>query len=313
MSVTRASLIRGPGIVSWNSATIFSEGDIAPRYEPVWNPVETSMYGEVDRVRRDFVIRIPIRLWGAWENLATLFPSALLNPTIGASLYGTSDTPLSITARNGDKITYNNAQITKLADLRLGVDENIFAADVEFTAILANNTLPESNAAYYTVATGQTFTESAFAKTNFKRERWTGAWGTKTGWTTVVPKDGFHVGWELGLAPVTVDGYGTVDMTIRGLVATCRCVPIGPSLAQIEDQIKLAGQSGAGAAHGTLVSTNAADLVLTSSSMGVTLKNVSLTKGGHAFGQEPLRMGEVEWTSARLFTAGVPQAVATLS
>jgi len=313
MAVSRAALIRGPAIVTWNGATIFSAGDIVPRHAPVWNPVQPRMYGAVDRVRRARGIRSPMGLGGAWENLRVLVPTALLNPTIGASLYGTSDVPLTITARNGDKITYHNAQITRLADLRLGVDENVFAADVEFTAILANNTAPESNAAYYTGATGQTFTESAFAKTNFKRERWTGAWGSKTGWTTVVPQGGFAVAWSLGLAPVTVDGHGTVDMTIQGLVASCRCVPIGPTLAQIEEQMKLAGMAGYGAAHGSLLSSNAADLVLTSSSMAVTLKNAALTRGGYAFGQEPLRNGEVEWTTTRLFTAGVPQAVATVA
>src|SRR4051812_24029524 len=116
MSVARSALVRGGGIATWNSITMFTRSDIVARMAPTFAAVSTSMYGEIDKVKTDLLIKCPLTLWGAWENLSVLFPAALMNPTVGASLYGTgSDLPLVVTARNGDQFTLVNAQITKLA------------------------------------------------------------------------------------------------------------------------------------------------------------------------------------------------------
>lgn len=307
MSINRStSLGRGPAIVTYNGATLFTRDDIVPRHAPVWNPVRTSMYGEIDQFKRDLVIKVPLRLWGAWENLPTLFPSAVLNPGIGASVFGATDIPLTVLARNGDQITYANAQITKLADLCLGTDSELFAADVEFTALLANNTNPETAGAYYSVATSQPYSDAAFSKTNFKKVRWTGAWGSKAGFTSIAPQKGFNIGWRLELKPVTVDGYGTIDMTLAAFAGFCRCIPVGPTLAQIEAQTNAQGSP-----FGGLLSSAAADLTLTGGTSSVVLKNAGMTGHGYVFGVEPLRVGEMAWSTTRGFSSGAPVAVAT--
>jgi hypothetical protein len=308
MSLNRTILSRGPALVSYNGATLWTRDDIDLRHAPVWSPVKTAMYGEVDQFKRDLIIKIPLRLWGAWENLGTLFPSSVTNPVIGASIYGGSDVPLTVLARNGDQITYANAQITRLADLYLGADSELFAADVEFTALLANGVNPETANAYYTVQTGQAYSDNAFTKANFKKVRWTGAWGGKSGFTTIVPQKGFSVAWKLELRPVTADGYGTIDLTLAGLAGGCRCIPLAPTLAQIEAQTDAQG-----AAFGTLLSAGAADLTLAGGASSVVLKNAGMTQHGYVFGVEPLRVGEVAWSTTRGFSAGVPAAVAVLS
>lgn len=314
MSVTRSGLVRGPAQVTWNGITMFSKEDIAPRHAPSWDPVLTSMYGEVDKVKKDLVIKIPLRLWGAWESISVLFPTAVLNPVVGSAVFPASDLPLVITARNGDQVTYANAQLTKLADLRLGVDADVFSADVEFTAILKNSANPEDDGAYYTTLTGATFTESAFAKTNFKRVRFTGAWGTKAGFTAIIPQDGFRLGWNLSLKPVTVDGLGTVDFTHNGLVASCKCIPIQPTMVQVEAQAKLGGNgTGNGTAHGTLLGGNVADLTLTGTGVTVVLKNAAIEDSGYVWSNEKLRQGEISFATTRGFTTGVPNAVATVA
>lgn len=293
--------------MSWNSVTMYSEGDIVPRFSPSLASLMTSAFGEIDKVITDRMIKVGIRLWGAWESLSTLFPSALLNPVAGASLYGTTDLPLVITGRNGDRITVVNAQITKLADLFLGVDSSLFAADVEFTGILAGGANPEDASSYFSTATAQTYTE-AFAKTNFKRQRFTGAWGAKTGWTAIVPQLGVNIAWNLNLAPLRVTGLGTVDMTVKDMVGSAKCVPIGPTMAQIKTEGVFE------TALGTLQGANAADLVWTGSggSPVITLKNAALGENGLAFGIEPLRNGELAWNTTRGFSAGAAVAVATV-
>jgi hypothetical protein len=316
MALNRSLLTRGPAIVSYAGVTLYTNADILARFGPVWNPVNTSMYGQVDKFIKDRVYKLPLRLWGAWENLSVLFPGYALAPQAGASIFGATVTPLVILARNNDQITYNNAQITRLANLYLGVDSDLFAADVEFTCIIGNSSSttlfnPEDSNAYYATGTG-VYADSAFAKTNYKRVRFTGAWGSKTGFTAVIPQKGFQVSWELDAKPLTCDGLGTVDFTIGENVmqGTCKCIPIQPTIAQLEAQTAAQGVQ-----LGTLLSNTAADLVLTGNggSPVITLKNAAITEHGYAFGIEPLRQGEVTWTTTRGFSANAPTAVATVS
>lgn len=317
MALDRTKLTRGPAIVTYGGGTFYTNADILARFGPVWNPVNTSMYGQVDKFIQDRVYKVPLRLWGAWENLSVLFPSYALAPQAGASIFGTSATPLVILARNGDQITYKNAQITKLAGLYLGVDSDLFAADVEFTCIIGNTSgttlySPEDAGAYYATLTGQTYADNAFAKTNYKRVRFVGAWGALTGFTAVIPQKGFQVSWELDARPLTCDGYGTVDFTVgeNTLQGTCKCIPIQPTMAQLE------AQTGAqGVQLGTLLSNTSADLTLTGNggSPVIVLKNAAITEHGYAFGIEPLRMGELTWSTTRGFSANVPQAVSTVA
>ena len=308
MAVTRANLGRGPAHVTIGGARLYTRDDLVARHAPVWEPVRASMYGEVDKFKRDLVIRIPLTLFGNWDDLAVLFPAAILTPSVGSSLFGSSDSAVVILGKNGDQVTYHNAQITKLADLFLGVDSELFAAAVEITALIKNSAEVSDANAYYTVATGQAYTENEFSKATFKKARWTGAWGTKTGFTTIVPQAGFNVSWELALEPVVVDGHGTVDMTIAGLVGTCRCIPLGPTLAQIETENQTQAL-----AHGTLLSAGAANLVITAGANSVTLNGAGAIESGHAYGIRPLRVGEMAWATTRGFTLGVPGAVAALA
>jgi hypothetical protein len=314
MGIARSQLGRGPAVVTWNGITMWTRDDIIPRHGPVWNPVPTSLYGQIDKTRKDLVIKVPLRLWGAWESLSTLFPSAIMNPTPGTALFGASDLPLVILGRNGDQVTYTNAALTKLADLYLGVDEDLFVADVEFTALLANSANPEDDYAFYRVQTGISYADGSFAKTNFKKVRFSGAWGAKTGFTTIVGQKGWRVAWSLDAQPDPVDGLGTVSMFIgpNGLIGNVKCVPIGPTLAQIETQAKLGGVTGVGQAHGALLGANAADLTLAGSGISIVAKNAAIVEHGYAFGTNPLRVGEMAWETTRAFSAGVPAAVATV-
>ena len=193
MAITRSQLVRSAAIVKKGSAVFFTRNDIALKHAAQWQDVITSMFGKVDKFKKDLVIKFPMTLWGAWENVSILFPSAVLNPTQGASLYGSSDTQWIVWARNGTRVTYTNAQITKLTNLYCGVDSDLFAADVEVTAIIGNNKNPEDASAYL-VIDNTSFTDTSFAKTNFQKVRFTGAWGRDHGIHNDHPAERFQRG-----------------------------------------------------------------------------------------------------------------------
>jgi hypothetical protein len=308
MAIQRSSLIRGPAKITFGGATFFTRDDIVLRHVPVWEPVVSSLHGQIDKFKRDFMIRFSVNLMGLWDNLGVLFPSALVNPVVGARIFGDTDTALVIHAKNQDRVTLHNCQITGLASLHLGVDQELFSGAVEFTALLKNNANPEDSGAYFTADTAA-YTETTFALTAFKKARWTGAWGAKTGFTAIVPQGGFQVGWQLDLVPDVADGHGTIDMTIGNgaLVAQCRCVPLGPTPAQTDTAQDVE------AAHGTLLSAGSADLTLTAGSDSLVLTNANLVESGRAFGTQPLRIGEVVWETTRLLTAGATEAVAVFT
>ena len=306
----RSFLTRGPAIVTYAGATLFTRGDIVPRHAPGWEDVVTSMYGRVDRAKKDLVLKIGLPLFGNWTNLSVLFPSYAMNPVTGTSVFGAGDVPLVIQARNSDVITYANAQLTKISNLHLGVDNELFSADAEFTGLIGNTANPEDANAYYTMS-NSAYTDATFAKTTFLKARFTAAWGSLSGFSSFVGEKGFAIDWDLQMKPVYVEGYGTRDMTITDMVASCKGIPVVPTIAQLEAQAQAQGT-----ALGSLLSALPAtgtDLVLTGGGHSITLKTASIIEHGYAFGQEPLRLGEVTWQTTRGFAVGVPAVIAAVS
>ena len=315
---TRASLSRGPGYMTIGGATLFPISDMDPRHSPEFNPVKLSLHGQIDKYKTDFVIKHRISVFGLFSSLPVLFPSYILNPTIGASIFTNADQTLVYQARNNDRITYFNSQITKLLDLHLGVDSETFSAALEITSIIANGANPEDASAYF-VRDTNVYAAPTFDMTQFVKSRWTGSWNGKAGLTAFVGQNGFNISWTFDAKPCVVKGWGTVDMTVGegGLIGMCKCIPIVPTAAQIDAAQGLGGGTTgaplAGDAHGTLLSSLGADLTLTAGAHSVVLKGAGITESGSVFGIEPLRNGELAFETTRGFAANVPNATAAIS
>ena len=308
---TRSSLGRGPAFITWNGVNLYLRGDLDSKHSPLFDPVKGSLTGQIDKTKRDLVIKNNVMLFGLWQNLSVLFPSWLLNPVPGTSVFGTgSDLPMVVQARNSDTITYANTQITKLSALHLGVENELFAAAVEMTSIIAGGANPEDSGAYFTRGTNAYAAPASLVLTNFIKARWSAAFGSVTGLTSFIGQKGFDLSWNADLKPVAVEGWGTVDMTVGegGMIAQCKCIPIGPTGAQID-----AAQVSSGVAHGTLLSSDAAALTLTSTGHSIVLNGASILESATVFGIEPLRIGEMVFETTRALTAGALGAVATVS
>ena len=313
MSLSLSTLGRGPAIFTINGGTFFVRDSMLPKHAPVWEPVGCTAFGHIDKFKKDLIITNNFMLFGNWSQLSCLFPAALLNPVPGSPLNTSANNPLVITAKNGDQITYPQSQITKMANLYLGLDSEIFAATIEVTSLLSNLggvlLTPETAGAYFTRAIGVMYDASSFALTNFLKTRWSAGWAGKTGLTSFQSQKGFNVAWNLDLKPDSIDGYGTVNFYIgeAGLIAALKCIPLGPTMAQID-----AVQPGLGA-NGALLGAGAADLTLTGAAAGsVVLKSAALVETTTAFGNEPLRVNEMAWETVRAVVAGAIGAGATV-
>ncbi len=310
MSIDRANLLgAGAPKVTFNSGEFWTRDEVIPRIAHSLTEQRASMYGRVTRTRGPRVITVTIPLFSLWQNLSILFPSTVLNPTIGSRIFGSSDLPLVLHAKNGDRLTVHNARITGLANLKLAANESIFSAAVTFTGLIRNNYDPEDANAYYTYD-NSSYNEGSFALTNFLAKTWTGAWGSRTGFTSIYTQAGWDINWELGLEPDLVDGLGVVDMFLTNFGATAQCIPVGPTIAQIEGAQYF---QGTGAEIGTGIHSSVDDLVITSGSASVTLKAAALTETGLAFGPIKKRLGDTIWEATRGFSTGTPQALAAIA
>lgn len=309
MAPLRSQFIRSPAIVTYGGGTFFMRPTFSVRMIATWKDVMTSMYGKVDKVRTDQVFKIQFLLWGAYENLPILFPSYLLNPIYGASVFGNADVPLVIQARNNDRLTFPNVQLTGVPALFLGVEDDLFAAVVEFTALIANGANPEDAGAYFTIDTNA-YNDGAFSKANYKRVRYTGAYTGVAGMGIVTPQKGFRVGWKAAFDSVPQDGRGTVDMSVKEFEGSVKFIPVEPTMNQIAAQTQLQGTP-----LGTLASAAAADFIMSGSNGGpvITLKTAHVAESGFAFDLEPLRNGEMTLETIRNFNGGVPTPIATVA
>lgn len=293
---TRDAFYFGAGYISYNSGTFrLGAGGVRAQLVKDGREVNTSEFGALDRVATDKMVRITGNLWAAWENLSALFPSGILTPVIGSALFGTAaDIALTINGANGDRLVVHNVKLTKLPNLFLGVNNDLFSGEFEFTGLLRKTYLPSDADAYYTWSTGETYSPPAFSKSNFKAPVITAAWGAKTGFTSFFGRQGWNIEWALSLNNdlTKIDGHGTLDYQIVDFIARARCLPVGPTVAQMNSQAYF------DQALGALESGNAADLALTASGLSVTLKN-AIIANPHAiqFDRQLDRIGEVTWES----------------
>lgn len=295
----------------FGGANLYPQTEIAWEHSPDFDKVVAWAYGRVDDAKHDLKIPVKMRLWGAYENLSVLFPAAALTPVPGTSLC--SDATLQLWGKNGDKVIFQNAFISKLPDLYIGVDKDVWAADVEFMCLLKTGKAPEDADGYF-VRSNTAFTDPGpFAKTNFMRRRCTLVWGTKTGFTSFEMREGVNIGFKYDVQYDKSGNWGTDNAFIgdEGLTVELKGIPAGPTLAQSD--VLVPGQ---GVAHGALLSDISADLVATFSGTGshaVTVKNAGLTKVTEFFDIKKLRSGEHVWRSTTGITAGAAAAVGVVA
>jgi hypothetical protein len=308
MAISRTSILRGPAIVTFNSQSFYSKGDITLDLGVETFDVEASAYGKVDERVIERVARVRFQPAGEWEALTTLWPYGAT--TVGASIFTGTDRPLVIHTLDGTTLTFKAAAVTRMPEITLAANATMIG-EVELTCIGQDNQA-------WTVADNLVATASAaFSDANFSipailTQPYTAAWGSSP-WNSFQTFDGFRIGFDLQLSPLTTDADGLVDMMFSRLAVTARCRPLGITEAQLITALKL---QGTGNARGRSLQANSADLVLTgvvSTGAIITLNSAQMKMGGLQAGPTTPRIGEVEFVATREFSGGSPVAIFTLA
>lgn len=309
MSLDRTLLTRSPAKMTIGGGVFYPRAAIKIPLKPDFEDIANALHGRVNRYKKDYIIRFPISVFGLWQSLGVLFPAALLNNTPGVSLC--SDAACVIHAKNNDILTFHNAFVSKMPNLFLGIDAEIFAADLEITALIKGGANPEDAAAYYTRSTSA-YTETAFSLSTFKRQRYSLAW-VGTGLTSFEMHKGINIEWDGEVKYIVSSNYGTCDafMGENTFCAKVSGIPIGPTRAQVEAATRGQGVILGALANPTAASTN--DLTITGSGVSIVAKNVHIEEDGDTFDITELRQSPVTFKTTTGIAAGAVAVAATVS
>ena len=303
MAIDRTTILRGPGSVTYGGQTFYDADGIAAEWETATGEIPSSVSGPIGTMKTDQTGKVTFTPCGQMNAalLAILFPAAYQNPTIGASVCGTTDRPLLVHSLAGTKVTFHNAILSKMPAIRLSPIKTSFGA-AEFSAALAKGKAPGDAGALFSAASAA-YDLGNPDPTGIVGVQYAATFGeleiadTAEGWT-VTP--------EITLEPVVTDLLGTIDWTIASVGCTATCTPLGLS----EDDIL--GALPVKAGRGSLLAGDE-DLVITGEGgLEVTLKNATLMRGPLQWGNTTLRAGEVMFQAHRSFSSGTAGAVFTV-
>ncbi len=325
MSNPRQNSIRSAGYFTWDSATVASttsnviqfDGDASIKVVKTTDILKTALQGNIDETSRDLAVQLTgtplVFPSGQSSLLAWIFPWANSVPVPGTSLFGSSDVPGNFLASNGDLWSLYNCAVTKMPTLTLDIGKPIIGP-LEIVALIRNGYDPETAYAYYKIQTGQSYTKPKLGQQSgdsLGRQRYYGNWAagnTATGNTTFTnfeAQAGWEISYELEIEPFLQQGR-TRDYTLSSFRAMAKCIPIGPSMTDIDTC------QGNTAIHGASLSSGVCgDLIITGQNIGTfTIKNAVLKTAGYMFGGKPIRNGEIGFVgtfnlSASTYTGGL--------
>lgn len=284
MATTRQSIVRGPGTVTFDSIKFFDKDGISANVESSTEEIPSSASGTLDTIKTDQVATVTLTPVGniTADILSKLFPAFLKKPVLGSSLMGSTDKSLVVSSRAGQKVTFVNAAITGVPELRLSPVATAFG-QVTFSALVANGKTANETGGFYSTAAAA-YADGEAPRTNLTGHVYTGTFGSLSIPDTV---DGWTVSVEPNYEPVRTDSQGTIDYTLQGVTVRASCTPLGLSEAQILAALPTTKGRGA-----SLASTN--DLVISAQGgLTVTLKNASLVTGPIQWGSSQLRVGQL--------------------
>ncbi len=300
-TIDRVLILKSPGFITWNSATLLSQGDITVELITEYFEVGSSTFGTVSRRVRDRRVEISLTPL-MWNDLAKLFPYA--TKAIGDTIYGATDVPLVITPRNGAPLTVANVAITQMPSIKLSATQSIMGA-MKFTGLCANAADPATVASFYSFGTvGTNVAQTGLDLTKIPNALYSLALNA----VNYRSADGFAVEFDLGLDADKPDGDPTINMRLTQLDARLRFTPVGLTEAQYASLLALGMAFGIGAAP-----TGYAAAVTSGGGPAVTLGNTIVTTGRVGYGPTTDRTGEIVLQSVRTVTAGALVALWTIA
>lgn len=301
MSIDRTTLLRGPGVITYDSASIHSTDDILVTLVEEYSDKITSGFARTGRALKNRYLEVKATP-AMWTDLAKIFPYA--SAQIGDTVYGATDKPLVITPRNGAQLTLTNAAITALPSLKLASGQPTFKGAITWTCLVANATSASVMDNFYVLgAAASNVLLTGFTAANVKASRYTGTRNS----VTLRSDQGFDIDFSLSLEWDQPDGEPYTQARISALNVSAKCRPVG--LTEAAYAALLPTTTGIGD------EPTGYDLTIAGAATGapsVVVKNTIIDAGaGYTYGGAA-RLGELTFDGIRTITTNALVAAWTI-
>lgn len=299
-NATRASLLKGPAYVSYDSGSFHAFGQIDVQLVTEFFDAAPQGFGVTQRRLQDRRVEVTFAP-AMWNNLSVLFPYA--SKQIGDTLFPATDKALVITPRNGAPLTIPNAAITGLPNLRLSA-VNSLIGNVTFTGLCADGADPATLSNFFTFGSAASnVAQSGLDLTKIANAKYTLARNS----VDYLAADGFSLDWDLQTEADRPDGDTTINYRLTGLGATLRFTPSGMTEANYGALLEgLAVGAAATGYDGTITGGSAP-------AVSVALDNLIVETANLNYGPAANRTGEVVMRAVRTVTSGALNALWTIS
>jgi len=312
ISRTDTTILRGPATVTYNASVFYSAGPIQVRTYYVTFDIASSAKGNIDRRVSDILTEISFTPVGnvSATDLGNLFPHTAC--ALGGTAVPASDRTLIVWPINGkEKITYNNAFVSKMPDLVLSATKAPYGA-VTFTAFGTNNEAWSAATHRFTYAATGAFSDTSLSATGVKTVPYTAALGALSApWNGIQTMDGWTISFDIGMEPSVTDDQGIFDYlyTDRAQI-TVRCKPVGISVADLHGLMIL---QDTGAARGMSILSKKQALVIAGSAGAITctVNNMLVENAPHVYHIRD-RVEDLTFVSTRNLTTGALDALFTV-
>lgn len=316
LTPTRAALITGPArIVRKNVAatdcSLFTKDDIGVDIVQAFADKSSSFHGPIDKVFLGQHVEASFTPAGHVNNdLCALLWNDFANLAMSYDLTNSAaDVPCLFHSADGGGTIIASA-ITKLPDIILGPNRSMMGS-MTIAGVVGTGLALSAASSLYTIGGNTTVVDTALTSASFRQQCYTAVWGAVTGFTSFEAEEEWTISFNMRTKMHAVAG-NIRKITFQGIDILARCVPVGPTEAQIGTAL---GLSQAGTVPGRAQATVASQLVITGTdtTTTVTIPKASLVSGGFKFGDEVLRQGELGWYASRDFSVGAQSALYTIA
>lgn len=309
MAIARASIIRGPAVVAFNSVTFYTKDDITVTVEHRTFDVVTSAFGKVDERIAGRTASVTFTPDGKLTSglAAVLWPYA--STAYHASVLNDLDCVITpCTSAGGETVTswtVKNCYVSSMPNLILSATKTA-VGQVTITGVGLDNTAPSTSNSLVELNAAATATDAEFTQADIVTEPYTASWGATI--TGIEALDGFECSFEASFQEQPTDNNGVVDVMLTGLGCMARCAPLNITEANLKTII--ADDKAVGA---SIQSANAFTITNGASSRSIALNKASPTRISPVWGALALRDGVLEVVSRRTFASGDPAVLWTIT
>ena len=300
----RTTYIKGPAIVTHDSQTYYSEGDIRVTDISESFDISSAVDGKIDERLKSAAWEIAFTPVGEVEAAAKYFPWNVDN--IGENIFGATDLTVAVQSKAGQLETWANGAVIRMPVVNLSAQVIPFA-EMRILCLNKKDTDRTTEGAFMAL-TANAFSNTDFDETKILTPGYTAAYGGSP-YAEMNSISGFVFDAGMVVRPEYVDRFGQIGATITGFNPTVRFTPTGLTMAQWDTLVAVDGAN-AVEVGASFAAAGGTDLIINKAAgnLKVTLFDAGIRTSGNIFGNTASRFSELLFIGKQTYSSGVRAA-----